>query len=68
MVIGKVVSFKIEYTNATIKREFGTIMLGDVNVNEAIVAEGWARVRPLQAKDPQTEYVSILLRSSCSFA
>lgn len=57
MVIGKAVSFTIEYTNTSIKREFGTVELDGVNVNEAVVAEGWAKVRPLQGKEPQSEYV-----------
>jgi endonuclease YncB( thermonuclease family) len=55
-VIGKTISFKIEYTNTQIKREFGTVMLDDVNLNERIVAEGWAKVRPSQSKEPQSEY------------
>lgn len=64
MLIGKIVSFHIDYTNPSIKREFGTIMLDDVNVNKQVVQNGWCKLRTLGAKDSVTEYAADPLASS----
>eukprot|EP00824_Muranothrix_gubernata_P019686 TRINITY_DN3956_c2_g1_i1.p1 TRINITY_DN3956_c2_g1~~TRINITY_DN3956_c2_g1_i1.p1 ORF type:complete len:934 (+),score=250.11 TRINITY_DN3956_c2_g1_i1:151-2952(+) len=54
-LVGKQVTFRVEYTNPNIKnREFGTLMLGEENVAATVVAEGWARVKPLQGRASET--------------
>lgn len=38
------VTFRVEYTVASIGREFGSVFLGDKNVAMLVVSEGWAKV------------------------
>ncbi|KAG9150885.1 hypothetical protein Leryth_003009 [Lithospermum erythrorhizon] len=45
LCIGKEVTFKVDYTVASIGREFGSVFLGDKNVALLVVAAGWAKVR-----------------------
>ncbi|XP_044504152.1 ribonuclease TUDOR 1-like [Mangifera indica] len=45
LCIGKEVTFRVDYTVASIGREFGTVILDDKNVAMLVVAEGWAKVK-----------------------
>ncbi|XP_068666121.1 ribonuclease TUDOR 1-like [Aristolochia californica] len=45
LCIGKEVSFRVDYTVPSIGREFGTVYLGDKNISQLVVSEGWAKVR-----------------------
>ena len=45
MVIGKQVRFRIEFVVPGGTRELGTVMLGNTNINEAVVEAGWAKLR-----------------------
>ena len=38
------VIFRVDYTVATISREFGSVFLGETNLALAVVSEGWAKV------------------------
>lgn len=38
------VVFRVEYQVPSIGREFGSVFLGDKNVAELIVSQGWAKV------------------------
>jgi staphylococcal nuclease domain-containing protein 1 len=44
-LIGKRVTFKVDYSVASIAREFGRVFVGDENVALAHVADGWAKVK-----------------------
>ena len=44
-MIGKKVTFKVDYSVASIAREFGRVFVGDENVALAHVADGWAKVK-----------------------
>ena len=44
-MIGKRVTFKVDYSVASIAREFGRVFVGDENVALAHVADGWAKVK-----------------------
>ncbi|KAJ4844386.1 Ribonuclease TUDOR 2 [Turnera subulata] len=41
LCIGKVVTFKVDYSVPSTGQEFGTVLLGDKNVAILLVAEGW---------------------------
>eukprot|EP00850_Spirogloea_muscicola_P016978 SM000141S00922 [mRNA] locus=s141:240772:249829:- [translate_table: standard] len=43
--IGKDVIFKVDYAVPSIKREFGSVFMGDTNLALVVVAEGWAKVK-----------------------
>uniref|UniRef100_A0A7N0VE85 Ribonuclease n=1 Tax=Kalanchoe fedtschenkoi TaxID=63787 RepID=A0A7N0VE85_KALFE len=43
--IGKEVTFRVEYSVPSIGREFGSVFLGDKNLAQLVVSEGWAKVR-----------------------
>lgn len=45
MCVGKEVTFKVDYVVPSINREFGTVIMGGVNVGYEVVANGWAKVR-----------------------
>ncbi|KAG9447344.1 hypothetical protein H6P81_013472 [Aristolochia fimbriata] len=45
LCIGKEVTFRVDYTVPSINREFGSVFLGDKNVAQLVVSEGWAKVR-----------------------
>ncbi|XVF11339.1 hypothetical protein REPUB_Repub08aG0018900 [Reevesia pubescens] len=45
LCIGKEITFKTEYTVASIGREFASVYLGDKNVSILVVSEGWAKVK-----------------------
>jgi hypothetical protein len=44
-VIGKPITFELEET-ATINKSFGSVYVGGENLAHAIVAAGWAKVKP----------------------
>ena len=44
-MIGKRVTLKVDYSVASIAREFGRVFVGDENVALAHVADGWAKVK-----------------------
>eukprot|EP00281_Chroomonas_sp_CCMP1168_P008191 CAMPEP_0206267944 /NCGR_PEP_ID=MMETSP0047_2-20121206/31432_1 /ASSEMBLY_ACC=CAM_ASM_000192 /TAXON_ID=195065 /ORGANISM="Chroomonas mesostigmatica_cf, Strain CCMP1168" /LENGTH=890 /DNA_ID=CAMNT_0053696207 /DNA_START=148 /DNA_END=2823 /DNA_ORIENTATION=+ len=46
LVVGKPLSFDLEETSATINKSFGVVMVGGQNLAHAIVAAGWAKVKP----------------------
>lgn len=63
LCIGKDVTFRVEYTVPSIGREFGSVFLGDENVAQLVVSNGWAKVRdPGQQKGEVSSYVAELLR------
>ncbi|XP_073159229.1 ribonuclease TUDOR 1 [Henckelia pumila] len=64
LCIGKEVTFKVDYTVASINREFGSVFLGDnINVALAVVAAGWAKVKDVgQQKGEASPYLAELLR------
>ncbi|XP_073036782.1 ribonuclease TUDOR 1-like [Primulina eburnea] len=64
LCIGKEVTFKVDYTVASINREFGTVFLGDNNnVALTVVAAGWAKVKDVgQQKGEASPYLAELLR------
>lgn len=37
-------TFRVDYTVASINRDFGTVFLGDKNVAMLVVSAGWAKV------------------------
>ncbi|CAG8525062.1 10315_t:CDS:10 [Gigaspora margarita] len=43
-IVGKEVAFRIDYTVLN-NREYGTVFLGNENITQLIVKEGWAKVR-----------------------
>ncbi|KAL3818459.1 hypothetical protein ACJIZ3_004364 [Penstemon smallii] len=45
LCLGKEVVFKVDDTAPIIRREFGTVFLGDKNVAVLVVAAGWAKVK-----------------------
>ncbi|KAL8139970.1 hypothetical protein V2J09_005991 [Rumex salicifolius] len=45
LCVGKEVVFKVDYTVASIGRDFGSVFMGKQNVAELVVADGWAKVR-----------------------
>jgi len=45
LCIGKEVVFKVAYTVASIGRDFASVFMGNQNVAELVVADGWAKVR-----------------------
>ena len=53
-LVGKPVSFKVEYTTAA-GREYGVIMAGDVNVALMALRAGWVRPRDGKAPDEYAE-------------
>ncbi|KAL6495805.1 Translin-1 [Orobanche gracilis] len=63
LCIGKEVTFKVDYTVPAIKREFGSVFLGDKNVALLVVAAGWAKVREQgQQKGEASPFLAELLR------
>lgn len=46
-MVGKEVTFRVDYTIPTSGREYGSILIGseNVNVTQMVVKEGWAKVR-----------------------
>ncbi|KAL6562823.1 Translin-1 [Orobanche hederae] len=63
LCIGKEVTFKVDYTVPAIKREFGSVFLGDKNVAMLVVAAGWAKVREQgQQKGEASPFLAELLR------
>ncbi|KAK9277828.1 hypothetical protein L1049_027384 [Liquidambar formosana] len=63
LCIGKEVTFRVEYAVPSIGREFGSVFLGDKNVAQLVVAEGWAKVREQgQQKGEVSPFLPELLR------
>jgi staphylococcal nuclease domain-containing protein 1 len=46
-LIGKEVLFRVDYSIPTTGREYGTVLVGNENINatQMVVKEGWAKVR-----------------------
>jgi len=44
-LVGKEVTFRVEYTIPTNEREYGTVFLDNENVAQMVVKEGWAKLR-----------------------
>ncbi|CAG8535934.1 16494_t:CDS:10 [Racocetra fulgida] len=44
-IVGKEITFRIDYTVPTTNREYGSVFLGSENITQLIVREGWAKVR-----------------------
>jgi len=44
-LVGKEVTFRVEYTIPTTEREYGTVFLDNENVAQMVVKEGWAKLR-----------------------
>ncbi len=44
-MVGKEVTFRVEYTIPTTEREYGTVFLDNENVAQMVVKEGWAKLR-----------------------
>ncbi|CAM8936825.1 unnamed protein product [Rhodiola kirilowii] len=62
LCIGKEVTFRVEYTVPSIGREFGSVFLGDKNLAQLVVSEGWAKVREQgQQKGEVNPHISELL-------
>eukprot|EP00640_Fibrocapsa_japonica_P004086 CAMPEP_0113937328 /NCGR_PEP_ID=MMETSP1339-20121228/3973_1 /TAXON_ID=94617 /ORGANISM="Fibrocapsa japonica" /LENGTH=219 /DNA_ID=CAMNT_0000940049 /DNA_START=183 /DNA_END=839 /DNA_ORIENTATION=+ /assembly_acc=CAM_ASM_000762 len=71
MCIGKVVSFKVEYRVAAINRDFGTVMLDGQSVAQAVVRDGWARVKPAseaRENEKTQEYEELLVLEAAAMA
>ncbi|KAG5223298.1 nuclease domain-containing protein [Salix suchowensis] len=63
LCIGKEVTFKVDYSVSSIRRDFGSVFLGDKNVALLVVSEGWAKVREqVQQKDEVSPFLDDLLR------
>lgn len=63
LLIGKEITFRIDYTVPSINREFGTVFLGDKNVALLVVSQGWAKVREQgQQKGEASPFLAELLR------
>ncbi|KAK1568612.1 hypothetical protein Q3G72_026715 [Acer saccharum] len=63
LCIGKEITFRVDYTVASINREFGTVILGDKNVAMLVVSDGWAKVKEqTQQKGEASPYLAELLR------
>ncbi|XP_044493022.1 ribonuclease TUDOR 1-like [Mangifera indica] len=63
LCIGKEVTFRVDYTVATIGREFGTVILDDKNVAMLVVGEGWAKVKEQGSqKGEASPFLAELLR------
>jgi staphylococcal nuclease domain-containing protein 1 len=45
-VIGKPITFELEETATTISKSFGSVYVNGENLAYAIVAAGWAKVKP----------------------
>jgi staphylococcal nuclease domain-containing protein 1 len=61
LLIGKAVTFKVDYSVPAIKRDFGTVYFNGESVLKTVVAAGWARVK--EARDPKEksdEYEELL--------
>ena len=66
-VIGKEVSFSVDYANAQ-GRQFGTVVLepSGEDVGLAVVAEGWARVQPIKTDAAPAPAVERLLAAEAA--
>lgn len=51
LLIGKAVTFKVDYSVPAIKRDFGTVYFNGESVLKTVVAAGWASVK--EARDPK---------------
>ncbi|KAI9008144.1 hypothetical protein BC832DRAFT_583239 [Gaertneriomyces semiglobifer] len=60
LLVGKEVSYSVEYITNTNQRDFGVVVLpqavnGETKLNRVIVSEGWARVKVLDGKRAASE-------------
>jgi staphylococcal nuclease domain-containing protein 1 len=63
LCIGKVVSFEVEETVASIGKSFGHVFLDGQNVAFALVSAGWAKVKQLVGNNPsRTQYYEELVQ------
>jgi len=46
MLIGKPVTFEVDFVNPNNKREYGRVFLGDDNVGLTVVGQGWGKLSP----------------------
>ncbi|ORY49982.1 hypothetical protein BCR33DRAFT_713576 [Rhizoclosmatium globosum] len=67
LLIGKEVSFKVEYTTTTNNRDFGSLTLaapgvdGETNVSRLLVKHGWVKVKSAEGKRAPTDEHAVLL-------
>ncbi|CAG8444479.1 574_t:CDS:10 [Acaulospora morrowiae] len=62
-IVGKEVSFRVDYTIPSTNREYGTVYLNNENLAHLIVKEGWAKVREESRKNKEEgreEYDSLI--------
>lgn len=52
MVVGKSLSFELEDTSTAISKSFGSVIVNGENLAHAIVAAGWAKVKPPMGNNP----------------
>ncbi|KAJ3026289.1 UNVERIFIED_CONTAM: nuclease domain-containing protein, partial [Siphonaria sp. JEL0065] len=66
LLIGKEVSFKVEYTTTTNNRDFGALTLpspgvdGETNVSRLLVKQGWVKVKSAEGKRAPSDEHAIL--------
>ncbi|KAF9581536.1 hypothetical protein BGW38_001413, partial [Lunasporangiospora selenospora] len=53
LLVGKEVSFRVDHTVPNTGREYGSIHLGDENIANLLVREGWADVREARSSDAE---------------
>ncbi|KAI9342546.1 hypothetical protein BDR26DRAFT_859151 [Obelidium mucronatum] len=67
LLIGKEVSFKVEYTTTTNNRDFGSLTLaspgveGETNVSRLLVKTGWVKVKSAEGKRAPSDEHAVLL-------
>ncbi|TPX39996.1 hypothetical protein SeMB42_g01617 [Synchytrium endobioticum] len=66
LLIGKEVSFRVEYTTTTNARDFGIVSLpqaidGETNVSRIMVKEGYAKVKTDSKRPPSDDLTALLL-------
>ncbi|CAG8450919.1 5228_t:CDS:10 [Acaulospora colombiana] len=54
-IVGKEVSFRVDYTIPNSGREYGTVYLGSENLAHLVVKEGWAKVREENRKNKEED-------------
>ena len=63
LCIGKQVRFKVDYSAPSIKRQWATVKLGELDLGHEMVRRGWAAVKnPAESRDGCSPYVEDYLR------
>jgi len=60
LLVGKEVTFRVDYSVPTTGREFGALYLNNENVALTLVREGWADVREVRASEAENADVEAL--------